>query len=205
VDVERYIEFYTRSIRRMWRVRAGGRLRSLKGTLVEDLADMMIRDAWAATGGDAEGLSIDKKKQQILDDRGHVYGLSQDKHVHVDGVFVLSVECKAYAEVAMFKRILVDASLLHTRYPGLRFCLFQLESMLGDDYATRLDPPGSDSVHVLTSHFREIDIEILTLLDGERDITRPIHRKQFFKAMNPERAVHAFEYFERTLRNARSE
>ena len=45
--------------------------------------------------------------------------------------FVLSIECKAYAELAMYKRVIVDCYIMHSAFPELKFCLFLLESQLG--------------------------------------------------------------------------
>ena len=122
---DKFIKFYERTIRRMWRIRAGGALRSLKGTLVETMAEEMILLAWKNIRGKPSRIKINKTKYPISDGKGNVYKLSQDKQVYIDDEFVLSVECKAYAEVAMYKRILVDAFLLKKHFPKLKFCLFQ--------------------------------------------------------------------------------
>lgn len=96
----------------MWRIHDGGTLRSLKGTLVEMMAEEMVLLAWKNIGGKPSRITISKTKYPISDERGNVYKLSQDKQVYIDDEFVLSIECKAYAEIAMYKRILVDAFLL---------------------------------------------------------------------------------------------
>ena len=185
----------------MWRIRAGGTLRSLKGTLVETMAEEMVLLAWKNIGGKPSRIKINKTKYPISDGLGNVYRLSQDKQVYIDDEFVLSIECKAYAEVAMYKRILVDAYLLKKHFQKLKFCLFQLESMLGGDYSTDVEhPKGSPSVKVLEHHFPNLDVEIITLLDGERNIKGEIHKKQFYKPLRPERLEHAIKYFERALK-----
>lgn len=185
----------------MWRIRDGGTLRSLKGTLVETMAEEMVLLAWKNIGGKPSRIKINKTKYPITDDEGNVYRLSQDKQVYIDDEFVLSVECKAYAEVAMYKRILVDSFLLKKYFPRLKFSLFQLESMLGGDYSTDVDhPKGSPSVKVLERHFPNLDVEIITLLDGERNIKGEIHKKQFYKPLRPERLEHALRYFENVLK-----
>lgn len=185
----------------MWRIRAGGALRSLKGTLVETMAEEMVLLAWKNIGGKPSRIKINKTKYPISDGIGNVYKLSQDKQVYIDDEFALSIECKAYAEVAMYKRILVDAFLLKKYFPKLKFCLFQLESMLGGDYSIVIDHPnGSPSVKVLEHHFPNLDIEIITMLDGERNIKGEIHKKQFYKPLRPERLDYAIKYFERALK-----
>lgn len=186
----------------MWRIRAGGTLRSLKGMLVETMAEGMVLLAWKNIGGKPSRIKINKTKYPISDRKGNVYRLSQDKQVYIDDEFVLSVECKAYAEVAMYKRILVDVFLLKKHFPKLKFCLFQLESMLGGDYSIDVDhPKGSPSVKVLEHHFPNLDIEIITLLDGERNIKAEIHKRQFYKPLRQERLVHAIKYLELVLKD----
>lgn len=185
----------------MWRIRAGGTLRSLKGKLVEMMAEQMVLLAWKNIGGKPSRIKINKTKHSIGDGKGSYYKLSQDKQVYIDDRFVLSIECKAYAEVAMYKRILVDSFLLKKNFPKLKFCLFQLESMLGGDYSTNAGHPnGSPSVKVLEHHFPDLDIEIITLLNGERNIKKEIHKKQFYKPLRPERLEHALRYFEHILK-----
>ena len=198
---DKFIKLYDRTVRKMWRIRAGGALRSLKGTLVETMTEEMILLAWKNLGGNPSRIKISKTKYPIGDDKGNIYKLSQDKQVYIDDKFVLSVECKAYAEIAMYKRILVDAFLLKKHFPKLKFCLFQLESMLGGDYSFAVDHPnGSPSVKVLEYYFPNLDMEIITLLDGERNIKKEIHKRQFYKSLRPERLEHAVKYFERVLK-----
>lgn len=108
----------------MWRIRAGGALRSLKGKLVEMMAEEMVLLAWKNIGGKLSRIKINKTKYSIGDGKGNFYKLSQDKQVYINGEFMLSIECKAYAEIAMYKRILVDAFLLKKHFPKLKFCLY---------------------------------------------------------------------------------
>ncbi|MGH8014887.1 MAG: restriction endonuclease [Candidatus Zixiibacteriota bacterium] len=192
---------YDSTVRSMWGIQAGGKLRSIKGTLVVTLGEEMVKLAWEKIGGKTSRIKFITTKHPISDGEGNVYKFSQDRQVYIDGQFVLSIECKAYAEVAMYKRILVDAFLLQKVYPNLKFCLFQFESMLGGDYSTAANhPDGSASVKVLESNFPNLDIEIITLLDGERDIKREIHKRQFYKPLREERLAYALKYFEDTLK-----
>ena len=198
---DKFIKFYDRIVRKMWRIRAGGKLRSMKGSLTETMAEEMVLLAWKNVGGKPSKIKIDKQKYPIKDNKSNVYKLSQDKQVYIDGKFVLSIECKAYAEVAMYKRILVDSYLLKKQFPDLKFCLFQLESMLGGDYSKDVNHPmGSPSVKVLEFYFSGLDIEIITLLDGERNIKREIHKQAFYKPLRQERLRHALNYFEEALK-----
>jgi len=50
----------------------------------------------------------------------------------------LSVECKSYTEVAMYKRVLIDASMLKKAVPTINaFFIVQLENFLGGDYGKK--------------------------------------------------------------------
>jgi len=174
----------------------GGFVRMAKGKLQEHIAEQLVRATWAHVGGDAEVLDINAKKiaipiRQSYIDRikeaevaeyvrknidNYVYRLAVDKHVFIDGQFVIGIECKAFAENAMLKRILVDFDLLKTRHPNLSCYLFQLESQLGGDYSAMTKPTyGSYSTHTIQSYF-SCDLHIVTLLAGERNINRPIHK-----------------------------
>jgi hypothetical protein len=101
----------------------------------------------------------------------YYYGLSVDKHIFIDGKMILGIECKAYTENAMIKRILVDFHLLKTKVPNLICYLFQLESQLGGDYSsTAKNPKGSAPVTALMSHFPNVDLNIVTLFPPRKKI-----------------------------------
>lgn len=183
----------------------GGVIRSVKGKLQEFITEEIVKLAWEELGGETNRISINKDKikipiqdnyiQRISDERvksyilshkeEYYYGLSVDKHIFIDGKFVMGIECKAYTENAMIKRILVDFHLLKTLYPNISCHLFQLESQLGGDYSRLTDPTyGSKPTHSIMSYFPDVDLYITTLLQGERDIEHPIHKN--FKPLKPE-------------------
>ena len=200
----------------------GGVVRAAKGKLVEKMARGIIRLGWDDIGGTRGQLSFgDFKKCQVhvTDDyiarlrspiadyirqsrSAYCYKAHVDIHVFVDNIFVLGVECKAYAENAMLKRILVDFKLLKSRYPNLVCCLLQLESMLGGQYSDPLASPqlGSPSSHTLMSMFPELDLNIVTLLRGERKVDQPIHKPAFFKPLESDCLDQAIVAFGTMLR-----
>jgi hypothetical protein len=111
----------------------------------------------------------------------------------------MGVECKAYTENAMFKRILVDFTLLKTTYPNLDCVLLELESQLGGDYSELKDITyGSPSTHTLLSYF-DIQLNIVTLLEGERKVDRPIHKPEFYKPLKKESLERAVLVFKQLL------
>ena len=199
----------------------GGVIRAAKGKLVESMTPHIIRLAWADCGGQPERLSFgdtktyrapiqqgyvdglpDEIRDYINDRRGQYFYRAQvDHHIFVDGAFALGVECKSYTENAMLKRILIDFRLLKSRHPNLVCCLLQLESQLGGSYSNPLTAPqtGSPSSHTLMSYFPEVELNIITLLEGERKIDRPIHQANYFKELNPEVLERAIERFAQLL------
>lgn len=186
----------------------GGVVRASKGELVEKLAEKLIKAAWLVNHNSEDGLSLnDQKKFEIPIKRDYIkripdkeirdyirqnvenYCLQHgaDIHVYVNREFVLAVECKAFTENAMFKRILVDSFLLKTRFPNLRFALVQLESQLTGDYSELNEVTyGSRSTHTLLSYF-DVDIKIFTLLKGERKVDEPIHKPDYYKPLEKPR------------------
>ena len=101
----------------------------------------------------------------------------------------------------MLKRILVDFTLLKTIYPKLICCLFQLESQLTGDYSEINKPIiyGSHSTHTLLSYF-DVDLNIFTLLEGERKVDAPIHKKEFIKPLEKESLIRTIEKFTEILK-----
>lgn len=185
----------------------GGYLRSNKGELVEHIARELIQIAWIdVLKQDKERLSINKKKMPVyltnkygFIDRikskdvqnwmgknkdTQIYKFGTDVQVFIDGKLVLPIECKAYTENAMIKRILVDASLMKKTAGCNKYFLLQLESQLGGDYSELNDVTyGSPSTNALLSHF-DVELEIITLLKGERKVNEPIHVPEFFKELD---------------------
>ena len=210
--VTKVIDLYTTKTQALFDESRGGSLRSVKGTLVEDMAKIMVRAAWANLGGDATRLSFggegQKKKIRIpikpenvdsfpeivkAEIKRHAesfyYDVGVDLHIHIDGAFVFGIECKAYTENAMLKRILTDFMLMKKIYPDLKCCLLQLETFLGGSN-TDPDPSISKianvSTYTLMSYFPTVDLKILTLLEGARGLQNPIHKATGFKAMRPD-------------------
>jgi hypothetical protein len=172
----------------------GGVLRSIKGTLVEDITEAIVRIAWKEKGGSPYLIKFDQAREILRVEESYIrrqknlavreylnrnrnegFGFSVDKHVFIDSELVLGIECKAYAENAMLKRILVDFNLLKQNHPGMNCALVQLESMLGGDYANgKKSQLGSIKSHALMSQF-DYELNIITLLAGERKVKEPVH------------------------------
>ncbi|WP_295914038.1 hypothetical protein [uncultured Alistipes sp.] len=182
----------------------GGIVRAKKGALVEKLCKALVKIAWDELGGDKKLLSLSSHKVPIALKEGYlkkikspevrrhidenyesfIYKAQVDVHVFIRDEFVLGIECKAYTENAMLKRILVDFSLLKTVYPQMQCALLQLESQLTGDYSqiNKEVIYGSYSTHVLMSYFN-VDLNIMTLLEGERKPNNPIHKPEWFKTL----------------------
>ena len=192
----------------------GGLIRSGKGNLVENIADQLLNLAWFSIGGHKERIKINSKryrlpisknyvenieinavKKYILDHlEDYTYGISVDREVLIDNKFILGMECKAYTENAMIKRILVDFSLLKSLNPDISCYLLQLESQLGGDFSDLSDPTfGSYSSHTLMSYFPDVDLKIITLLTGERKVDKPIHKPAFLKPLEKEQLINSYK------------
>ena len=199
----------------------GGVVRGSKGKLVVGIARRLVELAWDSLGAEAARLSLQPVAVRIPVREGYLerivdpevrdyiaahiremfYKIKPDVCVHIDGEFRVSVECKAYTENAMFKRILVDSYLLKQVHPHLSFVLIQLESQLGGDFSdiSRSVHLGSPPTHTLLSYF-DVDISIITLLEGERRVDRPIHKPEFYKPLKLESLERAVERMREVLR-----
>jgi len=179
-----------------------GAVRYTKGKLVEEITKDIIKIAWSKISPDESRLKMNKRKIDIQTN-DEVYKLSQDIHIFIDNLFRISVECKAYTEVAMYKRVLVDARLLKEAVPTIHsFFIVQLENFLGGDYGVNVRAKGSESVITLNRLFPEIKINVITLLDGDRDIKKPIHKEEYFKPLKEERLKYAIEEFSKAMRES---
>lgn len=180
----------------------GGYIRTTKGKLQEHITERLIDIAWCCElGQDQKRLNINSIKINIPINRifidklphylreyinAHIddyfYGLSVDKQIFIDNKFISGIECKAYTENAMLKRILVDFMLLKTKFSDIKCHLFQLESMLGGDYSQLNDVEfGSAASNTIMSYFPNVNLNILTFINGERKVEKPIHK--FYKPL----------------------
>lgn len=200
----------------------GGYIRAFKGELVEYIARELVRITWEdVLDQDIKRLEINKTKMpvklsdkynyidkiespvvkgHILENRNdYVYKFGTDEQVFIDGKLVIPIECKAYTENAMMKRILFDAELMKELTGCDTYYLLQLESQLGGDYSELNDITyGSKPTHVLMSH-SDVNLKIMTLLKGERKVDRPIHKPEFFKELKIEQLEKVVMEFKQVL------
>jgi len=199
----------------------GGIIRAGKGKLVESIARHLVRLAWKKIGAEEYRLEIPEvqsrfkipirkeyverlKNEEVKNYiKRHIdkyyYPLSTDVRVLIDGHLVMVIECKAYTENAMLKRILVDFTLLKHLYPDIIPVLLQLESQLGGDYSDlKKVSYGSPSTHTLLSYF-DVDLNIITLLKGERKVDKPIHKREFYKPLTRKSLKNAIDVFAELL------
>lgn len=198
----------------------GGIIRAGKGALVENMAACLVEIAWVdVLHQNINRLEINKKKMPIgINDayinrisnptvreyvRKHrselIYKFGTDVQVFIDKKLVLPIECKAYSENAMLKRILFDASLMKEAVGTNKYYLVQLESQLGGDYSELNDITfGSPATHALLSHI-DVELEIITLLKGERKVDKPIHKAEFYKELKIESLERAVKIFANDL------
>ncbi|MGR4001500.1 MAG: hypothetical protein OD811_06940 [Alphaproteobacteria bacterium] len=190
----------------------GGTQRAVKKELVEDIGKRLVEATWVANGYLKGELDFRTQKYPIPAQENYIerilenahsseernalrrvitsrnYLLNQDISVYRKEDFVLSVECKAFAENAMLKRIMVDAWLMKhaliSRFPRLKFVLVQLENQMGGDYGEVNKPRkfGSPQSHAIMSYF-DVELHIITLLEGKREVNRPIHKAEYFKPL----------------------
>ena len=111
--------------------------------------------------GYIDRIKNEKVKEYVRENQDDlVYKFGTDVQVYIDGKLVLPIECKAYTENAMMKRILFDASLMKETKGINKYYLVQLESQLGGDYSQLNEITyGSPATHALLSHV-DVDLEI---------------------------------------------
>lgn len=193
----------------------GGIIRSAKGKLLEEFCKEIVKIAWSELEGADQRLSFSNQKIEIPLRKKYIESIQSeeikqwitenysdfifkaqvDNHIMIDEKFVLGIECKAYTENAMLKRILVDFTLLKSTYPDLKCALLQFESQLTGDYS-EIDKPiiyGSYSSHTLMSYF-DVDLHIMTLLKGERKVDEPIHKQEYFKTLTFDATVKCIDH-----------
>lgn len=212
-DIEALISHYNYVLTSLFDESNGGKIRGQKGALVEHLAKELVELVWIKIlQQSVDRIDCNKEKQAIKinnfeeyllredikeqererisnDFEDITYEFGTDVHVMIDGDLAIAIECKAYTETAMLKRIIFDSMLMDEALPSARHCLFQLETAF-----------SYNQYHVLMSHHTH-NIDVLTLLDGKRNPKKPIHRRNHFKELNKEKLIKALEYFENVLQD----
>ncbi len=87
--------------------------------------------------------------------------------------------------------------LLKTLYPDLICCLLQLETFSGgkNTEPSFKSPVANHATYTLMSFFPDVDLQIMTLLEGAREVKRPIHQLGFFKEMKAVYVRHTVDRF----------
>ena len=199
----------------------GGIIRAGMGGLTESIGKKLVKLAWLNLRGEEQRLSIPnmqpkfkisiKKKyidsientevkNHLKDNFSKYYYLQgTDIRVLIDNKLVLVIECKTYTENAMLKRILVDFTLLKEMHPNITSVLLQLESQLGGDYSElNIQTFGSPSTHTLISYF-DVDLNIITLLKGERKVNKRISMPEFYKPLEEKSLLSAIKTLSKLL------
>ncbi len=218
LDYNSIIDLYTERIHSMYG-KTGGQIRGAKGELVENIVDAITQLAWHEMGGKANRFNIRRQIRKIAINEDYVKNLSSeyirdhieqnkeqytykielDKAVEIDNNLILGIECKSYMDNTMLRRTLKDFELVvKLLYPKMFFCVFQLINGLGGDYGEvrKQRQLGSRSTHTLMSYTPEINLEIITLLNGKMDPKRSIHDPEHFKELpveNVETCVNKFK------------
>ncbi len=204
----------------------GGIIRAKKSKVAPDLTKKLIILAWEEIGGNSNklffgarriekrieeeyvnNLLFEKIKQKIKNYQSRfLYKLPPDilLYTNIDGAPITYIECKAYMENAMLKRVLFDCEVAQKMYPKIDFFLFQLESFLGGDYCElkeEKDTFGSFATRTILSMKPNINLRIFTYLYGERDMKKPINKfhKSLLKETLEKVIVMFKEYLEKYL------
>lgn len=100
------------------------------------------------------------------------------------------------------KRIMVDFTFLKQVFPNAKCVLLQLESQLGGDYSLLKNEItyGSFPTHTIMSYF-DVDLNIITLLEGERKVDKPIHKKDCFKELQKISLIRAVEVLKQLFKD----
>ena len=116
------------------------------------------------------------------------------------------LEFKAYTEATMWKRCLMDASLVKSSYPKesvYTICMF--ESQFGKVRNKKVFKDVSYSAHSLVSYMQDMNltpkININILMDGQRNPKKNIANPKFFKYANPDKIANAYNFFTNFLKS----
>ena len=223
-DIDSLVSYYEEIIQNLQKEESQGQIRAKKGDLVTVLARGVVRLAWHELNFQEDDLTfrssykvelniqdeyIKKLAEEIKIDikknlNKYKYKLKIDVPVFYNNNLFVAIECKAYAENAMLKRVLLDAEIVRRNYPNIKNVLFQLENQMGGDYSNinKSLHLGSGSSHALMSFFPKVKLHVITLLEGERKINEPIHQKKYYKPLTKESVERAVNTMKSIIHDA---
>ena len=128
------------------------------------------------------------------------YKCSYDGFLVSDKKIEMFLEFKAYTEVTMWKRCLIDASLIKNVYPkDSSYTICMLESQIGSTRKKKVLKDISYSAHSQISYMQSLDlippIYLNILMDGQRNPKKNIANPKFFKYANPEKIEKTYNFF----------
>ncbi len=213
-DIDSLILYYEEKMQDLLEEASPGQIRAKKGDLVTILAQGVVRLAWHELNYKEDDMTFRSRyKVELKIQEEYIKMLAKEIQIDIKKNFekykynlkidvpafhnndlIIAIECKAFAENAMLKRILFDAEIVRMNYPNIKSVLFQLENQMGGDYSDINKPLhlGSGPSQALMSFFPKVKLHVITLLEGERKIDKPIHKKEYYKSLTKkslERAV----------------
>ena len=188
-------ERFDDSLSRIFPLTEAGEVRESKGNLCVNLCIDIIKEA--ARQLNIEDIEVEHNKivsTEIENTEVDVVVSYKDKEI-------MYIECKSYTDITMFKRFLLEVLGLQSKNKDAKVCIFQLENSLGGDY-NEDKSLESQNGSIKVNKFLEmvvVDIDIITMLDGKRSSTKPIHKEQYRKSFSEYKYKRAIEYFKNTL------
>jgi len=196
-DYETTKDKFNSTLSKISKLETAGKIRRSKGQLCVNLCCDIILEAAKQLELDLSNLKIEKDK--IVETE--IENTEVDVVVSYNDKEIIYAECKSYTEISMFKRFSMESLGLQSKNKDAKICIFQLENALGGDYSE--DQPlesqqGASNVNKLLDMIG-VDIDIVTMLNGRRCASKPIHQEEFRKSFNKYKYNRAIEYFKNIL------
>lgn len=172
-----------------------GKIRGMKGMFGEHLANVTVREVWKSMGGNASRLTIDRKKICTTSKRGGKVNAAADAHVSIDHTVRLVIECKSFTDMNSLKSVfgntkIIKYALEQLQQPNPKYCLFQLESM-----CCKNEQDAEKQLTFLGDIF-DVEMDVFTLLDGRREMYKPIHCCDTRKPLSQKSLTAFIEYLQ---------
>ena len=163
-------------------VQEGGAIRGSRGTLVENMIDIICHSLGIEVRigtSDLQTITIMHK------DREYRCEHQVDRHLYAKGKLIAIVECKAYLDSCYYVRASSDFKRMKMAHPSVKAFVFALENSISENALVFTDADFDNSCD-----------GIFYMCDGKRSSSKPIYKKEFAKPLNRK----SFDAFVTTLR-----
>ena len=152
----------------------GGKLRAERGDITEGIVDIVCNFLKNELNMNVECRVGDNDKQTI-NCQGYSKLHQVDRHIYLNGLLKLVIECKAYLDSCYYGRACQDFKRMRLAHKDVKTAVLALENSIADD-----------TFAFTNAEFDDVCDKVSYLCMGKRSSTKPMYEKRYRKDLQIE-------------------